>query len=118
MHFSDHYYQESDLSKKIGVSKSFVRFVEENNRLFLFQNEYSYDIDDGEKDRDILISTSLVSQICKNKVDGVDVMNKDTAFYSELTAKIYCFNDNFRKGNSRNFKFDSLGNSPTTIFIF
>ena len=118
MHFSDHYYQESDLSKKIGVSKSFVRFVEENNRLFLFQNEYSYDIDDGEKDRDILISTSLVSQICKNKVDGVDMMNKDTAFYSELTAKIYCFNDNFRKGNSRNFKFDSLGNSPTTIFIF
>jgi hypothetical protein len=36
-----------------------------------------------------------------------------TEFYSELTAKIYCFNDNFRKGNSRNFKFDSLG-----IFIF
>lgn len=30
-------------------------------------------------------------------------------FYSELTAKIYCFNDAFRtSGNSRMFKFDSL----------
>ena len=110
-HYSDQYYQDSELSKKIGFSKSFVRFVEEKNRLFLFQNEFSYDIDDGEKDRDILISTSLVSQICKNKVNEEnDLLNKETAFYSELTAKIYCFNDNFRKGNSRNFKFDSLGN--------
>ena len=106
-HYSEHYYQENDLSKKIGVSKSFVRFVEDNNRLFLFQNEFSYDVDDGEKDRDILISTSLVSHICKN--DENDVLSKESAFYSELTAKIYCFNDNFRKGNSRNFKFDSLG---------
>jgi hypothetical protein len=31
-------------------------------------------------------------------------------FYSELTAKIYCFNEAFRanSGNARNFKFDSL----------
>ena len=108
-HYSEHYYQENDLSKKIGASKSFVRFVEDNNRLFLFQNEFSYDIDDGEKDRDILISTSLVSQICKNKNVNDDIFSKESAFYSELTAKIYCFNDNFRKGNSRNFKFDSLG---------
>ena len=106
-HSSQNSYQEDNLSKKIGVSKSFVRFVEANNRLFLFQNEYSYDVDDGEKDRDILISTSLVSQICKN---DEEVLNKETMFYSELTAKIYCFKDAFRtnSGNSRNFKFDSL----------
>ena len=41
------------------VSKSFVKFVEANDRLFLFQNELSYDIDDGEKDRDILVIITL-----------------------------------------------------------
>jgi hypothetical protein len=77
-HSSKYMYQEDNLSKKIGgrirteqffllmlicfkvffysVSKSFVRFLEANEKLFLFQNEYSYDVDDGEKDRDILVA--------------------------------------------------------------
>ena len=54
-HSSQNNYQEETLNKKIGFSKSFVKFVETNNKLFLFQNEYSYDVDDGEKDRDILV---------------------------------------------------------------
>jgi hypothetical protein len=107
-HLSHNYYQDDSLIKKIGASKSFVRFLEPTeNKLLLFQNEYSYDVDDGEKDRDILVSTSLVSQICKN---DDDLLNGEMPFYSELTAKIYCFNEAFRSnsGNSRNFKFDSL----------
>jgi hypothetical protein len=55
-HTSNLLYQDDFVSKKIGVSKSFVRFVESKNKLFLFQNEHSYDVDDGEKDRDILVS--------------------------------------------------------------
>jgi hypothetical protein len=56
-HVSRNSYQDEAMSKKIGASKSFVRFIEstDRNRLFLFQNENSYDIDDGEKDRDILV---------------------------------------------------------------
>ena len=79
--------------------------------MFLFQNEDSYDVDDGETSRDILISTSLVSQICKNDNGASNSIEKDI-FYSELTAKIYCFKEMFRSdsGNSENFKFDSLSN--------
>ena len=43
-------------------------------------------------------------------------MNGEMPFYSELTAKIYCFNEAFRTGNSRNFKFDSLGNLNSDLF--
>lgn len=77
--------------------------------MFLFQNEDSYDVDDGETTRDILITTSLVSQICKNDNGASNSIDKDI-FYSELTAKIYCFKEMFRSdsGNSENFKFDSL----------
>jgi hypothetical protein len=55
----------------------------------------------------VKISTSLVSQVCKN---DHDILNGEMPFYSELTAKIYCFNEAFRanSGNARNFKFDSL----------
>lgn len=48
----------------------------------------------------------MVSQICKN---DQEVVNKEMAFYTELTAKIYCFNEPFKSsGSSRMFKFDSL----------
>jgi hypothetical protein len=105
-HLSDNNYQDDSLNKKIGVSKSFVRFLEAGERLFLFQNELSYDVDDGESDRDILISTSLVSQICKS---NDELRNREASFYTELTAKIYCFNEPFKpSGNARMFKFDSL----------
>lgn len=120
VHLSHNSYMDDTLlSKKIGVSKSFVRFLDPSasswdsssssgsNKLFLFQNEFSYDFDDGEKDRDILVSTSLVTQICRS---DQDILNGEIPFYSELTAKIYCFNEAFRSnsGNSRNFKFDTL----------
>lgn len=59
-HLSENNYQDDTSNKKIGVSKSFVRFLESNDRLFLFQNELSYDIDDGERDRDILVKNCFL----------------------------------------------------------
>jgi hypothetical protein len=66
-HVSRNNYQDENLNKKIGVSKSFVRFIEspDRNRLLLFQNENSYDIDDGEKDRDILVKSDFSIKMLK-----------------------------------------------------
>ncbi|CAF0882629.1 unnamed protein product [Brachionus calyciflorus] len=107
-HSSRNNYQEYNLFKKIGASKSFVRFLENDNKLFLFHNELSFEIDEGETDRDILVSTSLVTQFCKNDLNILNNINP--VFYTELTAKIYCFNEAFKSnsGNSKIFKFDSL----------
>ncbi|RMZ96318.1 semaphorin-1A-like isoform X1, partial [Brachionus plicatilis] len=101
-------YQQTSLFKKIGATRDFVRFLENDGKLFLFQNEKSFEIDEGERDRDILISTSLVTQFCKN---DENILNKKAnVFYTDLTAKIYCFNKAFKlnSANFKIFKFDSL----------
>ena len=51
----------------------------------------------------------MVSQICKNDNGASNSIEKDI-FFSELTAKIYCFKNVFKtdSGNSENFKFDLL----------
>ena len=56
------------------------------------------------------VSSSLISQICKND-EGVKTMREPKpAFYSELTAQINCFKSASPKdGNSKNFRFEILG---------
>lgn len=61
------------------------------------------------------VSNSLVTQLCKN--DENILNNEAQAFYTELSAKIYCFNKAFKSnsGNFKMFKFDSLGNLKKKI---
>jgi hypothetical protein len=86
-------------------SKEFVKFLEHNEKVFLFQHMNNKIVDPLERSRDISESAALVSQICKNDEGSGDFKE----LYSELQAQINCFKDATPlRGNSGNFRFEIL----------